>query len=169
MGENFYYNIKNLKEHEFINNEMLYNALCKNYITTEQYIELIDDNEKALDGIKQYYIKLTKENLSLFLAKNPYITEDGKKYSATIEKQSLLANEITTYQLAKSANKDYKLTWNTTGEESVEMNIDELTNLALAISSYVKPFVTLQQERETNIRKASSVDDVLKIEVEYSR
>lgn len=89
------------------------------------------------------------------------------KIFCNFEKQSLLANEIATYQLATSAGQDYKLTWNTTGEECVEMTIEQITALALQIAAYVKPLVSYQQAKEIEIKNCATVEAVLAVEVNY--
>lgn len=167
MNENnFYYNIKELHDNGLVTLDMLCNALSKEYITTEQFVELAGDTD-ALDGIKKVQIAKTNSALDDYLASHPYQTEDGKKYSVTFKKQSLLANEIATYQLATAAGQKYKLTWNTTGEECVEMTIGQITALALAIAAYVKPLVSYQQSKEIEIKECSTVDDVLAVEFDY--
>lgn len=164
---NFFYNIKELQDNGLVTLEMLCNALLKNYLTTDEFIELAGE-DNALTGIKSVQISKTKNALSDYLAAHPYETSDSKKYSVTFEKQSLLANEIATYQLATAAGQDYKLTWNTTGEECVEMTIEQITALALQIAAYVKPLVSMQQSKEIEIKNATTVEDVLNIEVDYA-
>lgn len=163
---NFYYNIKELQANGFVTLDMLCKALLKSYITTDEFIELAGE-DNALDGIKTVQIAKTKTGLSDYLSAHPYETDDGKKYSVTFEKQSLLANEIATYQLATSAGQNYKLTWNTTGEECVEMTIEQITALALQIAAYVKPLVSYQQAKEIEIKRCTTVEAVLAVEVNY--
>lgn len=163
---NFFYNIKELQANGLVNLDMLCNALLKSYITTDQFIELAGEND-ALEGIKTVQITKTKSGLSDYLSAHPYETSDGKKYSVTFEKQSLLANEIATYQLATAAGQEYKLTWNTTGEECVEMAIEQITALALQIAAYVKPLVSYQQTKEIEIKDCATVEAVLAVEVNY--
>ena len=89
---------------------------------------------------------------------------DGNTYSVTSEKQSLLTSNLALYQIALAAGQPFKLTWNTTGEECKEWTYENLAVLALAIGTYVKPFVSQQQEIEVAIRKCTTdkeIDDVV--------
>lgn len=169
MSNNFYYNIKNLKDNNYIDNTQLTNALLKNFITVEEYQELIGSTEDALTGVKTVQIAKTKSDLSTYLATHPYVDpETQKKYSVTFEKQSLLANEIASCQLATAAKQPYQLTWNTTGEECVNFTFEEISKLALAISAYVKPMVSYQQSKEVEIRNAKTIEDVLAITTDFA-
>ena len=164
----FYSNIKKLYEEKYLNDEQLVNALKKKFLTTDEYIEILGTEEAALEGIKAVQISNTKYDLESYLANHPYTTEDGKKYSVTSQKQTLLANEIASYQLAKAAGQPYQLTWNTTGDECTNMTIEEMTTLALAINAYVKPLISYQKAQEVAIRNADSVEAVLAINTDYA-
>lgn len=165
---NFFYNIKELQDNGLVTLDMLCNALLKSYITNDEFVELAGE-DNALSGIQTVRVTETKNALSTYLSAHPYETADGKLYSVTFEKQSLLANEIATYQLATAAGQEYKLTWNTTGEECVEMTIEQITALALQIAAYVKPLVSYQQSKEIEIKDCTTVDDVLAVEVDYAK
>ena len=169
INNNFYYNIKTLKENGYVDNNQLTNALMKQFITVEEYIELIGSEEDALNGIKTVQILKTKSDLSTYLSTHPYEDpETHKQYSVTFEKQSLLANEIASYQLAQLNHQDYQLKWNTTGEECVGFTFEEISKLALGISTYVKPMVAYQQSKEVEIRNATSIKDVIAIDVNFA-
>ena len=165
---NFYSNISKLYTEGYLSEEQLVNAIIKNFITTNEYIEIKGGEEAALNGIKASAIAKTKTALEDYLASHPYTTEDGKSYSVTFEKQTLLANEIASYQLATAAEQPYQLTWNTTGDECTNMTIEEMTALALAINAYVKPLISYQQAQEVAIRNAETIEAVLAIGVDYA-
>ena len=165
---NFYSNISKLYTEGYLSEEQLVNAIIKNFITTNEYIEIKGSEENALNGIKASAIAKTKTDLEDYLASHPYTTEDGKSYSVTFEKQTLLANEIASYQLATAAKQPYQLTWNTTGDECTNMTIEEMTALALAINAYVKPLISYQQAQEVAIRNAKTIEAVLAIGVDYA-
>ena len=117
---------------------------------------------------KQSKIQASKEELAQFLANNPIKWKDGKYYSVTQEKQSQLTSIIATYQIGVQTNPGATITWNSTGEECVEWNINELCALAVAIKNYVKPMVTYQQEKEVEIRNCKSVAEVDTVVIDYS-
>ena len=165
---NFYSNISKLYTEGYLSEEQLVNAIIKNFITTNEYIEIKGSEENALNGIKASAIAKTKTDLEDYLASHPYTTEDGKSYSVTFEKQTLLANEIASYQLATAAEQPYQLTWNTTGDECTNMTIEEMTALALAINAYVKPLISYQQAQEVAIRNATTIEAVLAINTDYT-
>ena len=165
---NFYSNISKLYTEGYLSEEQLVNAIIKNFITTDEYIEIKGSEENALNGIKAACIAKTKTDLETYLATHPYTTDDGKQYSVTTEKQNLLSNEIASYQLATAASQPYQLTWNTTGNECTNFTIEEITTLALAINAYVKPMVSYQQAQEVAIRNASTIEDVLAINTDYT-
>lgn len=165
---NFYSNISKLYTEGYLNEEQLVNAIIKNFITTDEYIEIKGSEEDALNGVKAACIAKTKTDLETYLATHPYTTEDGKSYSVTFEKQTLLANEIASYQLATAAEQPYQLTWNTTGDECTNMTIEEMTALALAINAYVKPLISYQQTQEVAIRNAATIEAVLAINTDYT-
>lgn len=165
---NFYRNIKTLRENGCVSDEQLINALIKQFITIDEYKTILGTDELAIDGIKAACIAKTKTDLETYLATHPYTTEDGKQYSVTTEKQNLLANEIASYQLATAASQPYQLTWNTAGNECTNFTIEEISALAIAINTYVKPMVSYQQAQEVAIRNASTIDDVLAINTDYA-
>ena len=117
---------------------------------------------------KQSKIQASKEELAQFLANNPIKWKDGKYYSVTQEKQSQLTSIIATYQIEVQSNPSAVITWNSTGEECVEWDINELCALAVAIKNYVKPLVTYQQEKEIEINNAKSVAEVDSVVIDYS-
>lgn len=117
---------------------------------------------------KQFKIQASKEELAQFLVSHPIKWKDGKYYSVTQEKQSQLTSIIATYQIEVQTNPSAVITWNSTGEECVEWNINELCALAVAIKDYVKPMVTYQQEKEIEIRNCKSVAEVDAVEIDYS-
>ena len=117
---------------------------------------------------KEAKISQSKADLASFLANNPIKWKDGKYYSVTQEKQSQLTSIIATYQIEVQTNPSAVITWNSTGEECVEWDINELCALAVAIKNYVKPLVTYQQEKEIEINNAKSVAEVDAVEIDYS-
>ena len=115
----------------------------------------------------QQKISESKTALSEYLASHPLQWTDGKYYSVTSEKQALLTSNLSLYQLAVSAGQPFKLTWNSTGDECVEWTYEELAALALAIGTYVKLFVSRQQELELAIKACTTIKELDAIEINY--
>nr|DAH42371.1 MAG TPA: protein of unknown function DUF4376 [Caudoviricetes sp.] len=137
-------------------------------ILIQKYILYTDEELKAiLDEVKEDKIAQSKEDLKDFLANNPMQWLDGKYYSVTSEKQSLLTSNLALYQVSTAAGQPFKLTWNSTGEECSEWTYENLCALALAIGAYVKPFVSKQQEIELDIKDCSTKAEVEAIEIKY--
>lgn len=115
----------------------------------------------------QQKITESKTALAEYLASHPLQWFDGKYYSVTSEKQALLTSNLALYQISASAGQPFKLTWNSTGDECVEWAYEELAALALAIGTYVKPFVSRQQELELAIKACTTMEELDAIEINY--
>jgi hypothetical protein len=127
----------------------------------------VPTEEEALKPRKEDKISESKTALSTYLAAHPIQWSDGKYYSVTTEKQALLTSNLALYQISASAGQPFKLTWNSTGDECVQWTYEELAALALAIGTYVKPFVSRQQELELAIKKCTTQAELDAIEITY--
>lgn len=127
----------------------------------------VPSEEQSLEPIKNNKISESKTALSEYLASHPLQWSDGKYYSVTTEKQALLTSNLALYQISASAGQPFKLTWNSTGDECVEWAYEELAALALAIGTYVKPFVARQQELELDIKACTTMKELDAIEINY--
>lgn len=127
----------------------------------------VPSEEQSLEPIKNNKISESKTALSEYLASHPLQWSDGKYYSVTSEKQALLTSNLALYQISASAGQPFKLTWNSTGDECVEWTYEELAALALAIGTYVKPFVSRQQELELAIKACTTMKELYAIEINY--
>lgn len=127
----------------------------------------VPSEEQSLEPIKNNKIYESKTALSEYLASHPLQWSDGKYYSVTSEKQALLTSNLALYQISASAGQPFKLTWNSTGDECVEWAYEELAALALAIGTYVKPFVSHQQELEIAIKACTTMEELDAIEINY--
>ena len=132
---------------------------------TGQFTEMIAVN---LSEIKANRIAETKTALEAYLAEHPLRWTDGKYYSITAEKQTLLANTLAVYQIAVSAGQTPQLTWNATGEECAAWAYADLCALALGIAATVKPLVAHQQALEMEIQAASTVDELDGVVIDYA-
>lgn len=142
-------------------------------VTKEEYIVSAKTNnvniniESELNILKTKKINLTKQELAIYLQNNPLQFTDGKFYSVTAEKQTLLANAIQVYQMKVQAGLTAQLKWNATGEECTEWTLEQLSTLVLAIAEYVEPLVTHQQALEVQIRNATTLEELEGIEISY--
>ena len=120
-----------------------------------------------IEAVKTDRIALSKQLLSEWLETHPYLYSDGKYYTCTEEKQSLLNGNLASYERAKAAGIDYPLKWNSTGDECIEWAYEELVNLSLSIAAYVAPKVAMQQAYELQIKACTTVDELNEIVISY--
>ena len=141
-------------------------------------------------------IKQSKLNLANYLENNPLFSkckyEDGRYYTITKEKQDQLTSTLASYisdilpQLVigmstaqvniKSLeefiltldNLPQTLTWNDMGNTCETYTYQELYQLKNEIFATVKPLVSVQQTMEVQINDSESIEDVLKISIDYS-
>lgn len=123
--------------------------------------------KEELPNIKGVKISESKTLLAQFLERHPLCYTDGKRYSVTAEKQSLLTSALARYQIAAAAGQQPALRWNATGEECTGWSFEDLAALALAIAAYVEPLVAQQQAIEVQINACKTAKEVKKIEISY--
>lgn len=136
-------------------------------ITTFDYSLYIPSGTELAD-YKAAKIVFSKEELEAFLIANPITWKDGKRYSVTSEKQSLLTSALARHQIAAAAGQTLVLKWNATGEECVEWTYENLAALALAIADYVEPLVAQQQRYEVQINEMTEIQRVVDLEIVYT-
>ena len=112
-------------------------------------------------------IEESKTKLAEWLANNPLLYSDGKYYSVTEEKQSLLNSNIASYERAKALGIEYPLKWNSTGEECTEWTYESLVTLSLTIAAYVAPKVSKQQSIEITIKSCETAEELDKVVISY--
>lgn len=150
----------------------------------------------TLDEIKETMILKSKYNLAQYLEENPLFSKckyaEGRYYNITKEKQDQLTSTLASYmsdilpQLVigmstsqvniKSLeefvltldNLPQTLTWNDMGNPCEIYSYQELYQLKNEIFATVKPLVSMQQVMEVAIKESTSIEDVLKINIEYS-
>ena len=120
-----------------------------------------------LSDLKEAKIAESKTKLAEWLANNPLLFSDGKYYSVTEEKQSLLNSNIASYERAEALGVEYPLKWNSTGEECVEWSYPDLVTLSLTIAAYVAPKVSQQQSIEIQIKACETAEDLDKVVISY--
>lgn len=76
-----------------------------------RYVLYTEDELKGLvDHQKELLVEDSKSELSEYLATHPLPWSDGKYYSVTSEKQSLLTSNLALYQISAAAGMPFKLT-----------------------------------------------------------
>ena len=120
-----------------------------------------------IDEVKASKIAESKEKLAEWLEDNPMLYTDGKYYSVTAEKQSLLNGNLASYERAKTVNVEYPLKWNSTGSECTPWDYTDLLTLSLTIAGYVAPKVSKQQAIELQIKACTTVDELNEIVINY--
>lgn len=122
-----------------------------------------------IEGAKAYKIAESKDKLAEWLASHPMTYKDGKQYSVTAEKQSLLNGNLSSYERAQGASPSvkYPLRWNATGEECTEWEYEDLVGLSLAIAAYVAPKVAEQQAIEIAINACSTIEELNGVVISY--
>ena len=144
---------------------MIYNADTGEF--KEPEVVPISPMPENIDGAKAYKIAESKEKLAEWLEDNPMLYTDGKYYSVTAEKQSLLNGNLASYERAKAINVEYPLKWNSTGSECVSWDYTDLLALSLTIAGYVAPKVSKQQAIEVAINNCNTIDEVNEIVIDY--
>ena len=145
------------------------NNLNKYMVVDNTIIEKPDDSIvlNDIDDFKNYKIQQSKKILSEWLENNPMLYTDGKYYSVTAEKQSLLNGNLASYERAKAINVEYPLKWNSTGSECTPWDYTDLLTLSLTIAGYVAPKVSKQQAIELQIKACTTIDELNEIVINY--
>lgn len=120
-----------------------------------------------LEVAKAKKIDKSKKMLAEWLEANPMKYTDGRFYSVTEQKQSLLNGNLTSFERAQDAGIPYQLKWNSTGAECEEWDYPDLVALSLTIASYVAPKVAAQQALEIAINDCDSIEAVEAVEINY--
>ena len=132
-------------------------------ITFDNYEEV----DKALTlGEKDYLYPLNETILVTKAWIDRKLTEgmeyEGKHYTCTLEKQSILTTQLNLYLANKEANieNSVELYWNESGKENTVWDFNSLLALSNAIHDYVAPIIQKQQEAELAIRAATTADEI---------
>lgn len=128
-------------------------------------------NKIDICALKEKKIQESKEQLATWLANNPMLSEihnpNGEYYTVTQEKQAQLTQLLTLYSIAKQAQTEMQLTWNSTAGICEEWTYEQLSTLSFQIAGYVLPRVKKQQQFEVAINQCAIAEEVNKIEIEY--
>ena len=126
-----------------------------------------EPSEEDIRTAKAEKIAESKTKLYDWLEHNPMLYTDGKYYSVTAEKQSLLNSNLASYERAKNIGIPYPLKWNSTGDECAEWDYTELLKLSLTIAAFVAPKVSMQQTIELNIEACTKLEDIYSVVIDY--
>ena len=135
-----------------------------------EYGEIIltpDYVSSELNTYRDEAIKMSKVMLAQWLEDNPLLYSDGKYYSVTEEKQSLLNSNLASYERATQAGIEYPLKWNSTGDECLDWSYEDLVALSLSIAAYVAPKVSMQQVYELQIKACKTIEEINEIVINY--
>lgn len=124
-------------------------------------------SEDDIKATKTEKVTESKLKLAEWLENNPMLYADGKYYSVTAEKQSLLNGNLASYERASNVGISYPLKWNSTGDECTEWEYSELLKLSLTIAAYVAPKVSIQQSIELAIWACTSLDEINAVVIDY--
>ena len=146
---------------------MIYNADTGEF--KEPEVVPISPMPEDIEGAKAYKIVESKDKLAELLASHLMTYKDGKQYSVTAEKQSLLNGNLSSYERAQGASPSvkYPLRWNATGEECTEWEYEDVVGLSLAIAAYVAPKVAEQQATEIAINACSTIEERNGVVISY--
>ena len=112
---------------------------------------------------KENLIIQSKINLANYLETHPLLWTDGEYYSITEEKQNQLTSTLVAAQVDGK-----KPEWNSTGLVCKEWELEDLAALGVAIKNRVKKLVKYQQEKELEIKSASTQEELDLIVIDYN-
>lgn len=130
-------------------------------ITKDIYTDWVyDEKQYTLSEyeIFKMAVEKTKELMNKELDEG--IFYEGKYYTITLEKQNLLASQLSAWMMNAQQGIHMPLTWNATGEACTEWSFDDLLKLSTAIAEHVAPIIKHQQDLEVEIRNANTVEEI---------
>lgn len=126
-------------------------------------------SDYSFGELKAEKIAESKVALAEWFANHPMTYNDGKQYSVSAEKQSLLNGNLSSYERTQGTSPSikYPLRWNATGEECTEWEYEDLVGLSLAIAAYVAPKIAKQQAIEIAINACSTIEELNEVVISY--
>lgn len=132
--------------------------------------EIEQSREDLLPPISQLQKEKQEENkkaLAKFLEEHPMTWKDGKKYGVTEQDQFEINLNLAQYQLAVAAGVPAKIEWHSQKAACVEWEVSDFTEFALAITSYVYPYLRHQEAIKTAIYACTTRQEVADIIIDY--
>lgn len=133
-------------------------------------VEMEDDKNKLppyLPEIKATRQEENKKALAKFLSEHPILWKDNKYYGVTEDDQREMSLNLMQYQLAVGAGIPATLEWHSVKAACTQWTLEEFTELALAITDYVYPYLRYQESIKEKIYACETKDDVYAIEIDY--
>lgn len=135
----------------------------------EPHIPTPEEIALQLENAKRNKIVESNKKLEQYLLEHPLLYTDGKYYSVTLEKQSILQGNLMGYQLELQMGvANPTLEWNSTGDVCIPWSYENLSALAIAIKNYVKPFVGAQQAYEKCTNLCTTLAEVENVVIDYN-
>lgn len=137
-------------------------------------VALDEEKLKEFQKAKLLTQQQSKQNennglLATYLKDHPIQWNDGKYYGVTQEDQSEILLNLTQYQLAVTAGLSPSLEWHALHEQCRSFTVEELSALALSISTYVYPLVRYNQSIKSAIYSTTTAEELEEIVIDYSK
>lgn len=132
--------------------------------------EIIPESEfpTILEKAQMEKQEINKTLFAEFLTNHPLLYTDGKYYGVTMEDQTEISLNLNQYQLQVAAGVESPvLEWHAIHEGCQPWTVEDLTNLAVAISNYIYPWFRKMQSYKTSIFSATSKEEIDTIELVY--
>lgn len=123
----------------------------------------------SLDEAKELKQEKNKLLFAEYLASHPLTWTDGKEYGVTMEDQSEISLNLSQYQIAVQAGVESPtLEWHARHEECSPWTLENLVALSMSISAAVYPMYRKMQQYKISIYRASSLEELEQVELNYA-
>lgn len=123
----------------------------------------------SLDEAKELKQEKNKLLFAEYLASHPLTWTDGKEYGITMEDQSEISLNLSQYQIAIQAGvKSPSLEWHARHEECSPWTLENLVALSMSISAAVYPMYRKMQQYKISIYRASSLEELEQVKLDYA-
>lgn len=123
----------------------------------------------SLDEAKELKQEKNKLLFAEYLASHPLTWTDGKEYGVTMEDQSEISLNLSQYQIAVQAGVESPtLEWHARHEECQPWTLENLVALSMSISTAVYPMYRKMQQYKISIYRATSLEELEQVELDYA-
>lgn len=123
----------------------------------------------SLDEAKELKQEKNKLLFAEYLASHPLTWTDGKEYGVTMEDQSEISLNLSQYQIAVQAGiESPTLEWHARHEECQPWTLENLVALSMSISAAVYPMYRKMQQYKISIYRATSLEKLEQVELDYA-